>query len=158
MFFAQCFLPVASSRVEGNQPSANPVVAEPADWNTRRMDNQRRLVLVRDESELPSSDAPARKPPLIREAYGRVLREVRRDQDRTLDDVAAEVGMSKQYLSEIERGKKEPSSEILRSICQALGMPLEHLLFRSGNKLVALNSLTFGNSPEPISGPVLMAA
>jgi transcriptional regulator with XRE-family HTH domain len=87
-----------------------------------------------------------------------VLREVRRDQDRTLDDVAAEVGMSKQYLSEIERGKKEPSSEILRSICQALGMPLEHLLFRSGNKLVALNSLTFGNSPAPISGPVLMAA
>ncbi|XGU18503.1 helix-turn-helix domain-containing protein [Rhodococcus sp. 3Y1] len=87
-----------------------------------------------------------------------MLREVRRDQDRTLDDVAAKVGMSKQYLSEIERGKKEPSSEILRAICEALGMPLEHLLFRAGNRIVALNSLTFGHSPSPISGPVLMAA
>ncbi|MGG7100033.1 helix-turn-helix domain-containing protein [Rhodococcus sp. 24CO] len=122
------------------------------------MDAQRRLVLVKDGSELPDSAVAARKRPLIREAYGRVLREVRRDQDRTLGDVAAEVGMSKQYLSEIERGKKEPSSEILRAICEALGMPLEHLLFRAGNRIVALNSVTFGHSPAPISGPVLMAA
>lgn len=143
---------------EPSLPSANPVVAALVGWNTRRMDNQRRLVLVKDGSELPDSAVAARKRPLIREAYGRVLREVRRDQDRTLGDVAAQVGMSKQYLSEIERGKKEPSSEILRAICEALGMPLEHLLFRAGNRIVALNSLTFGHSPAPISGPVLMAA
>ena len=37
----------------------------------------------------------------------------------------AAVGMSKQYLSEIERGTKEPSSEMLRSVCGALGLPLE---------------------------------
>lgn len=118
------------------------------------MDTQRRLSLVKDADPT----APAPKPPLLREAYGRVLREVRRDQDRTLGDVAAEVGMSKQYLSEIERGKKEPSSEILHAICEALGMPLEHLLFRSGNKIVALNSLTFVGAPTPMSGPALMAA
>lgn len=140
------------------QPSVNRVVCEPVGWNTRPMDAPRRLVLVKGESELPDPAVAVRKPPLIREAYGRVLREVRRDQDRTLDDVAAKVGMSKQYLSEIERGKKEPSSEILRAICEALGMPLEHLLFRAGNRIVALNSLTFGHSPSPISGPVLMAA
>lgn len=154
----RCFLPVVFEPTEPSLPSANPVVAALVGWNTRRMDAQRRLVLVKGGSELPNPDAPARKPPLIREAYGRVLREVRRDQDRTLGDVAAQVGMSKQYLSEIERGKKEPSSEILRAICEALGMPLEHLLFRSGNKIIALNSLTLGHSPAPISGPVLMAA
>ncbi|MCJ0906589.1 helix-turn-helix domain-containing protein [Rhodococcus sp. ARC_M6] len=122
------------------------------------MDTPHKFTLVRNASEHSGTAVPAQKAPLIREAYGRVLREVRRDQDRTLGDVAAEVGMSKQYLSEVERGKKEPSSEILRSICDALGMPLEHLLFRSGNKIVALNSISFGHTPRPISGPVLMAA
>lgn len=122
------------------------------------MDTPHKLALVKDTSEHSGTAVPAQKAPLIREAYGRVLREVRRDQDRTLGDVAAEVGMSKQYLSEVERGKKEPSSEILRSICNALGMPLEHLLFRTGNKIVALNSIAFGHTQRPISGPVLMAA
>ncbi|MGC0366656.1 DNA-binding XRE family transcriptional regulator [Rhodococcus sp. 27YEA15] len=122
------------------------------------MDARHGLTLAENGSELAESVARARKPPLIREAYGRVLREVRRDQDRTLSDVAAAVGMSKQYLSEIERGKKEPSSEILQSICSALAMPLEHLLFRSGNKIIALGSVRSVQGSANISGPVLMAA
>ncbi|TCN54983.1 helix-turn-helix protein [Rhodococcus sp. SMB37] len=70
----------------------------------------------------------AREPRLLRQVYGEVLRNERRDQDRSLDDVARAVGMSKQYLSEIERGRKDPSSEILGSVCNALGMPVEQLL------------------------------
>ncbi|WP_280446388.1 helix-turn-helix domain-containing protein [Nocardia brasiliensis] len=79
--------------------------------------------------------------PLLRAVYGEVLRDERLDQDRTLAEVAAEVGMSKQYLSEIERGRKEPSSEMLHSICSALGMPIESLLFRGARRLGALRRL-----------------
>ncbi|WP_338766005.1 helix-turn-helix transcriptional regulator [Nocardia vulneris] len=79
--------------------------------------------------------------PLLRAVYGEVLRDERLDQDRTLAEVAAEVGMSKQYLSEIERGRKEPSSEMLHSICGALGMPIESLLFRGARRLGALRRL-----------------
>ncbi|MFG1791287.1 helix-turn-helix domain-containing protein [Nocardia sp. NPDC049149] len=80
-------------------------------------------------------------PPLLRSVYGEVLRDERRDQDRTLADVATQVGMSKQYLSEIERGRKEPSSEMLHSICGALGLPVESLLFRGARRLGALRQL-----------------
>ncbi|MFC0452708.1 helix-turn-helix domain-containing protein [Rhodococcus jostii] len=97
------------------------------------MDAQRRLTLVTAAPE------DSREEPLVRELYGRVLRDARRDQDRSLEDVAGAVGMSKQYLSEIERGKKEPSSEMLRAVCGALGMSVEHLLFRSGRRLGAAN-------------------
>lgn len=74
---------------------------------------------------------------LLREVYGEILRDERRDQDRSLADVAAAVGMSKQYLSEIERGRKEPSSEVLRSVCGALHLPVEHLLSRGIRRLTA---------------------
>ncbi|OCF88282.1 helix-turn-helix domain-containing protein [Nocardia brasiliensis] len=92
------------------------------------------------------SAEPRREPveaatPLLRAVYGEVLRDERLDQDRTLAEVAAEVGMSKQYLSEIERGRKEPSSEMLHSICGALGMPIESLLFRGARRLGALRQL-----------------
>ncbi|WP_433501310.1 helix-turn-helix domain-containing protein [Sphaerimonospora sp. CA-214678] len=83
-------------------------------------------------SEIP--DGPG---PLLREVYGEILRDERLDQDRTLHDVARTVGMSKQYLSEVERGRKEPSSEMLRSVCDALGLPVEHLLTRAVRRITA---------------------
>jgi transcriptional regulator with XRE-family HTH domain len=58
--------------------------------------------------------------PLLREVYGRLLRRLRQSQGRTLAEVAAEAGVSMAYLSEIERGLKEPSSEILAAVCGAL--------------------------------------
>ncbi|QIS05645.1 helix-turn-helix domain-containing protein [Nocardia brasiliensis] len=85
-------------------------------------------------------EAPA-STPLLRAVYGEVLRDERLDQDRTLAEVATEVGMSKQYLSEIERGRKEPSSEMLHSICGALGLPIESLLFRGARRLGAIRRL-----------------
>ncbi|MFE5704746.1 helix-turn-helix domain-containing protein [Rhodococcus koreensis] len=115
------------------------------------MEAQRRLTLVTAAPER------SREEPLVRELYGRVLREARRDQDRSLGDVAAAVGMSKQYLSEIERGKKEPSSEMLRAVCGALGLPVEHLLFRSGRRLGAANRNSATGNPNR-QVPTLLAA
>jgi transcriptional regulator with XRE-family HTH domain len=57
-----------------------------------------------------------------------VLRLARLRQRRTLRDVAAAAGVSLPYLSEVERGRKEVSSEILASICRALGLSLADLL------------------------------
>ncbi|WP_329108818.1 helix-turn-helix transcriptional regulator [Micromonospora sp. NBC_01699] len=66
--------------------------------------------------------------PLLRRLIGSVLRRVRLRQGRTLRDVARTAGVSVPYLSEIERGRKEPSSEVLAAICRALGLHLTELL------------------------------
>ncbi|RSM55750.1 XRE family transcriptional regulator [Actinoplanes sp. ATCC 53533] len=65
---------------------------------------------------------------LLRSAIGIVLRRLRHQQGRTLQDVAEAAGVSLPYLSEIERGRKEASSEILAAICGALGVALTELL------------------------------
>jgi transcriptional regulator with XRE-family HTH domain len=66
--------------------------------------------------------------PLLREVYGRLLRRLRQRQGRTLAEVAAEAGVSMAYLSEIERGLKEPSSEILAAVCGALDSTVVQLV------------------------------
>lgn len=65
---------------------------------------------------------------LLREAIGGSLRRARTDRRRTLRDVASAARVSLGYLSEIERGRKEPSSELLAAICDALEFPLPELL------------------------------
>jgi len=75
---------------------------------------------------------PQRKPqpeprpqePLWREVLGRRLRALRQDQQETLAETAARAGISPQYLSEIERGRKEPSSEMIAALAGALGTTL----------------------------------
>ena len=59
-------------------------------------------------------------PPLVREVIGDVLREARTTQGRTLREVSDSARVSLGYLSEVERGRKEPSSELLNAICDAL--------------------------------------
>ena len=61
---------------------------------------------------------------LVREAVGQTLRAARTSQGRTLRDVARDARVSLGYLSEVERGQKEASSELLNSICQALDLSL----------------------------------
>jgi transcriptional regulator with XRE-family HTH domain len=61
---------------------------------------------------------------LLREAVGHTLRGARTSQSRTLRDVAREARVSLGYLSEVERGQKEASSELLNAICEALGLTL----------------------------------
>ncbi|WNV74269.1 helix-turn-helix transcriptional regulator [Geodermatophilus sp. DSM 44513] len=65
---------------------------------------------------------------LLRELIGRVLRQVRLDQSKTLREVADAAGVSVGHLSKVERGRKEPSSEVLAAICIALGPALPELL------------------------------
>lgn len=65
---------------------------------------------------------------LLREAIGERLRRVRTDQHRTLREVSRAARVSLGYLSEVERGRKEPSSELLAAICAALDLPLDELL------------------------------
>lgn len=65
---------------------------------------------------------------LLREELGEVLREARTAQGRTLRQVSSEASISLGYLSELERGEKEASSELLGSVCTALGIPLSGVL------------------------------
>ena len=61
---------------------------------------------------------------LLRREIGDVLRDARNRQGRTLREVSAAARVSLGYLSEVERGQKEASSELLGSICEALDVPL----------------------------------
>jgi transcriptional regulator with XRE-family HTH domain len=72
---------------------------------------------------------PARpaEPPL-RVLVGAILRTHRERQERTLRDVAESARVSVAYLSEVERGRKEASSEVLLAVCRALGMRLVDLV------------------------------
>ena len=74
--------------------------------------------------------------PLLRTTLGDVLRRTRREQRRTLADVARAAKVSMPYLSEIERGRKEASSEVLSAICDALCIELSDLLAQAGQELV----------------------
>ncbi|QPL04782.1 MULTISPECIES: helix-turn-helix domain-containing protein [Actinomyces] len=65
---------------------------------------------------------------LLRREIGEVLRSVRQHQGRTLREVSSQARVSLGYLSEVERGQKEASSELLASICQALDAPLSAVL------------------------------
>ena len=65
---------------------------------------------------------------LFRRLLGEVLRTRRIRQGRTLRQVSAEARVSLGYISEIERGQKEASSELLASICAALDVPLSEIL------------------------------
>lgn len=100
-------------------------------------------IAPRPESRLPlrprlTVDARhlRRRPPLLREVYGQLLRRLRGRQGRTLTDVAARAGVSVAYLSEIERGLKEPSSEVLEAVCTALGSSITHLVGAAHRELV----------------------
>ncbi|MGO4597632.1 helix-turn-helix domain-containing protein [Terrabacter sp. 2RAF25] len=72
--------------------------------------------------------ASVTRTPLLREVYGRLLRGLRTRQGRTLAEVAARAGISVAYLSEVERGLKEPSSEVLEAICISLDSSIASLV------------------------------
>jgi transcriptional regulator with XRE-family HTH domain len=80
---------------------------------------------------------PGGRRPLLRTLVGEVLRRHRQEQGRTLAEVAREAAVSVPYLSEVERGRKEPSSEILAAVCDSLGIDLPDLLAEVRRDLVA---------------------
>jgi DNA-binding XRE family transcriptional regulator len=88
--------------------------------------------------------------PLWRESVGRELREERLESGKRLIDVAEEAGVSPQYLSEVERGLKDPSSELLAAIAGALGLSVAEIATR-----VASTTPSTSRGPQ---SPVCLAA
>ena len=91
--------------------------------------------------------------PLWRDVLGRNLRATRERQGERLVDVAERAGISPQYLSEIERGRKEPSSEMIAAVTGALGVTLDDVLTGVVVTLRRPEALTRRHG-----GPVLLAA
>lgn len=91
---------------------------------------------------------------LLRRLLGDVLRERRRAQDRTLREVSAAARVSLGYLSEVERGQKEASSELLGSICEALEVPLSEVMREVSDQLALAESLTLSQPVQPDPGPL----
>ena len=85
---------------------------------------------------------------VLRTLLGDALRETRLRQQRTLREVSQGARVSLGYLSEVERGQKEASSELLASICHALGVRLSDLLRQVSEELAQL---------EPVPLPVAAA-
>ncbi|GAA6525443.1 helix-turn-helix transcriptional regulator [Intrasporangium sp. DVR] len=99
--------------------------------------------MSRPLTSMTSTRVPARPrtpiiQPLLREVYGRQLRRLRRAQGRTLAEVAGLAGISMAYLSEVERGLKEPSSEIIAAVCGALDATVVDLVGAAHEELRAL--------------------
>lgn len=84
---------------------------------------------------METRDDRPRREPLWRTLIGDVLRHERQAQDRTLQDVADAARISMPYLSELERGRKEASSEILAATARALGLRLSDLVSLANSRL-----------------------
>src|SRR5216683_1752536 len=88
-----------------------------------------------DPAVIGPKEREQRPRPLLRTMLGDVLRRTRLEQGRTLADVARAAKVSLPYLSELERGRKEASSEVLAAICDALRIELSDVLARVGRDL-----------------------
>lgn len=80
---------------------------------------------------------------VLRQEIGDVLRHARQRQGRTLRDVSKLARVSLGYLSEVERGQKEASSELLGSICDALEMPMSVVLREVSDRISVVEGVTF---------------
>ena len=92
---------------------------------TPNQDALTHTVKIADPSATP---VYGKKMILMRQVIGEELRRRRNEQGRTLRDVSRDAQVSLGYLSELERGQKEASSELLAAVCNALDTPLSSLL------------------------------
>ena len=90
---------------------------------------------------------------LLRRLLGDVLRERRREQGRTLREVSSRARVSLGYLSEVERGQKEASSELLGSICEALDVPLSSVLRDVSDHLALVEQVESVEPAAPVALP-----
>jgi transcriptional regulator with XRE-family HTH domain len=86
---------------------------------------------------------------LVRQEIGDVLRDFRLQKGRTLRQVASKASVALGYLSEVERGQKEASSEILASVADALDTPISVIMREVGDRLAVIEGL----SPVPDNVP-----
>jgi hypothetical protein len=92
---------------------------------------------------------------LLRSELGHVLRDNRLRQQRTLREVSAAARVSLGYLSEVERGQKEASSELLASICDALELPLWATLREVSDRMAAHQANWVPDTPDALFGDQL---
>ncbi|GAA1938598.1 helix-turn-helix domain-containing protein [Agromyces allii] len=104
-------------------------------------------IRLQETERMPRRGAERERTPLWREALGAFLRRERLAQERILADVARDADVSTQYLSEIERGRKEPSSEILAAVTEALGLTLLDVAAGVAAELTGREAQT---SPRPL--------
>jgi hypothetical protein len=136
--------------------------------------NQARVIPLRPQSARPGSvrpvsERPASTPPrdpaaretrepLWRDLVGDVLRRERLAQERTLKEVADAARISMPYLSEVERGRKEASSEVLAAAAHALGLGLGDLLSLAQGELTRHSARSRRAAPgSPYNGMCLAA-
>lgn len=101
----------------------------------------------------PTSDPtePGTPEPLWREVTGELLRERRHARGEKLSETASRAGISTQYLSEVERGRKDPSSEVLSAVAGALDLTLGDLAVAAARRLYVV--------PDgAMRGPLALAA
>ncbi|MEV0909706.1 helix-turn-helix domain-containing protein [Streptomyces hokutonensis] len=123
--------------------------------------NQARVIPLRPHEpapHLPEPTVPAPKEPLWRDLVGDVLRRERLAQERTLKDVADAARISMPYLSEVERGRKEASSEVLAAAAHALGLDLGDLLSLTRNEFTQHRNRRQDRVSSPYNGLCLVAA
>ncbi|MFF6954272.1 helix-turn-helix domain-containing protein [Streptomyces iakyrus] len=125
---------------------------------SNHLPNEARVIPLRPHGARPAGapprqgpPAPVGKEPLWRDLVGDVLRRERLAQERTLKDVADEARISMPYLSEVERGRKEASSEVLAAAAHALGLNLGDLLARAQGELTRVTSRYAGGSRRGMS-------
>jgi DNA-binding XRE family transcriptional regulator len=141
-------VPTAKSRLTGGVPLVRLIMAERA----------RVYPLRRQSPPQPRPRGPEPRPsparePLWREVLGQRLRAVRLGQQQTLAQTAGRAGISPQYLSEIERGRKEPSSEMIAALAGALGITLTGLTEQVAGDLRRHQRAAISRA----SGPVMLA-
>ncbi|MFF0453065.1 helix-turn-helix domain-containing protein [Nocardia africana] len=114
---------------------------------------------LRSVPSRPDRSSRAAREPLWREVLGERLRELRRDHGETLTETAGRAGISPQYLSEIERGRKEPSSEMIAALAGALGTTLGELTAEIAADLLRATRLAPVRplAARPPAGPTLLA-
>ena len=117
-------------------------------------------VIQGGRAELPATPKPE---PLWREVLGDQLRELRRQHEESLAETAGRAGISPQYLSEVERGLKEPSSEMIAAVAGALGTTLGGLaesvadVLRVHREAASVVSRREVATRRPAGGPVMLA-
>ncbi len=109
--------------------------------------------LRQDPPSVARSQEPWPAEPLWREVLGPRLRALRLHKGETLSETAGRAGISPQYLSEVERGRKEPSSEMIAALAGALGTTLIGLTEQVAGELGRQQ----GSGASRASGPVMFA-
>ena len=133
---------VGGARYGGSLPQGGKRVASVAQVRSARPETRQEQGQVRDAKG-------GRQMVVLRREIGDVLRFARQRQGRTLREVSSAARVSLGYLSEVERGQKEASSELLGSICDALDVPLSMVLREVRDRVAVAEGLLIPDTIPP---------